>query len=210
MIELIPLFIAVFLSEVFPGPNTIAVAASSLGSGRRGGLATAMGIATGVFIWAIAFTFGIAALFQIYPQAVTFMKLIGGAYLVFMAINAVRSLIVGAKEEIKAGGKSVSIFAAYKLGLYVVLTNPKTVLMWVAISTYLAATGTSSLQFLIIGFCIALLAVVIYGTYAILFSTGFAMRAHKRFFRIIEGVFGAVFGLFGAKLLIDGFKELRT
>ncbi|MBB4018401.1 threonine/homoserine/homoserine lactone efflux protein [Chelatococcus caeni] len=51
---------------------------------------------------------------------------------------------------------------------------------------------------------------LVYGTYAVLFSTGVAVRAYQRFFRAIEGAFGAVFGAVGAHLLADGVRELRA
>jgi hypothetical protein len=51
---------------------------------------------------------------------------------------------------------------------------------------------------------------LIYGAYALIFSTGVVMRVYARFFRAIEGGFGAIFGAIGAKLFIDGVRELRV
>ena len=56
----------------------------------------------------------------------------------------------------------------------------------------------------------AMSAMMIYGTYAVLFSTGVAVRAYQRFFRTIDGLFGAVFGVIGGRLLIDGLRDLRN
>ena len=51
---------------------------------------------------------------------------------------------------------------------------------------------------------------LVYGSYALLFSTGLAARTYGRFQRWIEGLFGAVFGALGGKLVADGIAELRA
>jgi threonine/homoserine/homoserine lactone efflux protein len=75
---------------------------------------------------------------------------------------------------------------------------------------YLASSGLSSLHFLFIDVGASLSALLIYGAYALIFSTGVVMRVYARFFRAIEGGFGAIFGAIGAKLFIDGVRELRV
>jgi threonine/homoserine/homoserine lactone efflux protein len=75
---------------------------------------------------------------------------------------------------------------------------------------YLASSGFSSLQFMLIDVGASLSALLIYGAYALIFSTGLVMRVYARFFRVIEGGFGAIFGAIGAKLLVDGVRELKA
>ena len=78
--------------------------------------------------------------------------------------------------------------------------------MWVAVSMFLATTHGAHAALVLIGGMAAISAMVIYGTYAVLFSTGVAVRAYQRFFRTINGLFGAVFGVIGGRLLIDGLR----
>lgn len=210
MIGIAGVFLGVFLAQVSPGPNMMAVASAALGTGRRAGLATAAGIATGVFVWAILFAFGVGALLQAFPETVTAMKFIGGGYLLFLGVRALRSAFRPAAAMPAAGGGALRVRAAYRLGLAVVMTNPKAALMWVAIAMFLASSGLSAAHFLFIGAGASVSAMLIYGTYAVLFSTGIAMRTYQRFFRAIEAAFGVVFGAVGARLLADGVRELRT
>jgi threonine/homoserine/homoserine lactone efflux protein len=49
MIEFLPLVLGVVLAQVSPGPNMMAVSSIALGAGRRAGLLTAAGVASGVF-----------------------------------------------------------------------------------------------------------------------------------------------------------------
>jgi len=210
MLEFLPLIFGVFLAQISPGPNMMAVSSIALGSGRKAGVLTAAGVATGVLVWAVLFTFGIGAFFEAFPGTVTAMKLLGGGYLVFLAIRALRSAWRGSTAASNDTRLRTSGAQAFRTGLLVVLTNPKAALMWIAVSIFLAAAHSSSTQFLVIGFCMSLSAMAIYGTYALLFSTGAAMRAYGRLSRSIEATLGLVFGALGAKLIADGIRELRT
>lgn len=56
-----------------------------------------------------------------------------------------------------------------------------------------------------IGFVSALL---VYGTYGLLLSSGLAKRTYERFARGIEALFGSAFGAIGGKLVADGIGEI--
>jgi threonine/homoserine/homoserine lactone efflux protein len=210
MIGIVGLFVGVLLAQVSPGPNMMAVASASLGTDRRSGIATAAGVASGVFIWAILFALGIGAILETFPQTVTAMKLIGGGYLLYLGFRALRSAFRPSASMQTAPGIAVSPVAAYRLGLVVVMTNPKAALMWVAIAMFMASTGLSSMHFLLIGIATSASAMLVYGTYAVLFSTGIAVRTYRRFFRAIEAIFGTMFGAVGGRLVVDGVRELRS
>lgn len=210
MIELLPLFVGVLLAQAAPGPNLMAVASIALGSGRRAGMATAAGVATGVFIWAILSVFGISALFDTVPQAIIVMKLAGGSYLIYLGLKALAAAWRGAKGSLDKTRADIAPLAAWRLGMLVVLTNPKAAMMWVAVSSFLASTQMSNMQFLLTGLCISLSAMAIYGTYAALFSTGFAIKTYAKFSRMFEAGFGLIFGAAGAKLFADGLSAMRS
>ena len=210
MLEFLPLIVGVFLAQVTPGPNMMAVSSVSLGSGRRAGVLTAAGVASGVFVWAVLFTLGVGAVFDTFPQAITAMKLLGGGYLLFLGLRAIRAARRGAKAGGNGAVMRTTAPRAFATGFLVVLTNPKAALMWVAVSIFLASANLTNTQFLIIGFCISLSAMAIYGTYALAFSTGVATRAYGRLVHAAEATFGLVFGALGARLIADGLKELRS
>lgn len=206
MLELIPLFIGVFLAQVSPGPNLLATASAALAGGRRDGLSTAAGIATGVFVWAILFSLGIGALIAAFPDLLTAMKLVGGTYLILLGARALRTALTLRAWAAPAPRLRHRPFLT---GLAVVLTNPKAAMMWVAVSMFLAGSGVSGLAVLPVGVGVALSALIVYSGYALLFSTGFATRGYARVFRPVEAAFAAVFGAIGARLALDGLRELR-
>jgi threonine/homoserine/homoserine lactone efflux protein len=209
VIEIVTVFLGICLAQASPGPNMMAVASAALGADRRSGIATAMGIAIGVFCWALLFSLGIGTLLTAFPQTLTAMKFLGGAYLLYLGFKSLRAAARASPLSGSARPEPMAVAAALRRGLLVVMTNPKAALMWVAITMFLASTHLTTAQFLLIGASASASAMAIYGTYAVLFSSGVAVRAYTRFFRAIEGTFGALFGAIGAKLVLDGIRSVR-
>lgn len=210
MIEALTVLAGVFLAQVSPGPNMVAVASAAFGSGRKASMLTAMGIATGVFVWSILFLFGIGAVLAAYPVLLTAMKLIGGSYLVYLGVRSGLSALRPRGTQGAIEGTDMRGRRAYGRGLIVVMTNPKAMMMWVAVSMYLAASGFGTWQFLAMGCAVALSAFAVYGTYAMLFSTGVAVRGYRRVFRLVDGAFGAVFAALGGRLIMDALRTIRA
>jgi len=199
----------VMAAQASPGPNLIAVASTSLAQGRKAGLHVVAGISSGMLVWSLATAFGLATVLELFPGSLTAMQIIGGAYLLWLACKGIRSAIENEPGSIKASREPLSHRQAYVRGFLVLLTNPKAVMMWAAVATFLFGAGLSSAQVFAFGPIGALTGLVIYGFYAVLFSTDIASRVYGRFARWIEAAFGAVFGLLGGKLVFDGIRELR-
>ncbi|MBZ8133940.1 LysE family translocator [Afifella sp. IM 167] len=200
----------VLFAQAAPGPNMLAVAGVALGQGRRAALLTVLGVASGVLLWSAAVAFGLAAVLALYPAFLTAMKVVGGSYLLYLGIKALRAAFTGAAGSVRVQAVRLDAGAAWRRGFLVVLTNPKAALMWIAVGTFLFGSGLTPLQVLGFGPLAFVTAALIYGAYAFLFSTGPALRGYARFARVIEGLFGSIFGLLGGRLLLDGIKELRS
>lgn len=200
--------VGVALGQVAPGPNLLAVAGVALGQGRRPAVFVAFGVATAIFLWVTITAFGLATLIALYPGLLTAMKLLGGGYLCFLAAKSLLAAWRGGDPAFQASRAALTPVAAWRRGLLVNITNPKSALLWVSVATFLYGSGLSAAQ--VIGFAPVgfLSAFAIYGTYGLLFSSGLAQRAYARFARGIEALFGAAFGAIGGKLLSDGLREL--
>ncbi|UXN72252.1 LysE family transporter [Devosia sp. A8/3-2] len=145
------------------------------------------GIATGCSARALLTALGLGALFAAYPMLLTVLKFAGGFYLLYLGIRALWSMRKGRGLVIAAGTGRLSDLAAWRRGFVVVMTNPKAALMWSAIATFLLGAGLSRWEVLAFGPIVAITALTIYGTYALLFSTGMATSVYDRFARIIRG-----------------------
>lgn len=197
------------LAQASPGPNMMAVAGAALSRGRRAALFVVLGIASGSLVWAAATAAGLAALLAAVPALLTVLKFAGGLYLLYIAVRgAILAFRGEASIRATVGAEGLSDLAAWRRGVFVVLTNPKSALMWSAIASFLYGVGFGGVEVLLFGpftFCSASL---IYGTYGLLFSSGLAMSAYARFARWFEAAFAAVFGTLGAILLLDGIREI--
>jgi threonine/homoserine/homoserine lactone efflux protein len=136
------------------------------------------------------------------------MKLLGGGYLCFLALKALVAAWRGGDPSFRANRADWTPANAWRRGLLVNLTNPKSALMWSAVATFLYGNGLTApevLAFAPLGFASSL---IVYGTYGALFSSGVAKRAYARFARGIEAMFGLAFGALGGKLVADAVGEI--
>lgn len=201
--------LGVMAAQASPGPNLVAVASVSLAQGRKVGLFVVAGISSGMFVWSLATAFGLATVLELFPWSLTAMRIIGGGYLLWLAIKGLKAALSNKPGAINPASRKLNNTQAWTRGFLVLLTNPKAVMMWAAVATFLFGAGLSPSEVFMFGPIGAITGFLIYGTYAFLFSTGFAMRSYDRFARWIEFLFSACFGALGGKLMIDGLGELR-
>lgn len=112
-----------------PGPDTALTIRAAIAGGLRCGSFTALGVATGLSVWAIAAAAGITALLVASEPLFVALKLIGAAYLVYLGVispwSAFRAGGWKAMVEAGASRRRVGAFAAYRTGLLSNLSNPK-------------------------------------------------------------------------------------
>ena len=83
---------------VTPGPDTALTIRNALFGGRRGGILTAAGVATGQATWAIAASTGVAALLRASAPAFLAIKLAGAAYLVYLGMHSLVRALRGRED----------------------------------------------------------------------------------------------------------------
>ena len=130
------------LGACSPGPDFLLVARSSLSHGRRSGLATACGLATGILTHSTYCILGLALLLANSPQALHVMQWGGAIYLAYLGIKCLRS--GGNQVSLKATGapSSSSLGADFARGLACNLLNPKATLFILSIFTQFVDPGT--------------------------------------------------------------------
>lgn len=126
----------ILLAAMSPGPDFVIMLRSVLAGGRRGGMACAAGIASGVLVWAVVTSVGVAGLLAASAVAFTVVKLVGAAYLVLLGVQALLAARRGGYEQAKepeAGQARRSAFVAYRQGLVTNLLNPKVAVFFLAL-----------------------------------------------------------------------------
>ncbi len=119
-----------FAMALSPGPNLMYLASRAICQGRQAGFASLAGVCTGMLLYVVATALGLSAIFQAVPVAYDLVRLLGVAYLVWLAIKAFRA-------PSKALGTSIlapDAFAVlFRRGLWTCLLNPKLVLTYGAL-----------------------------------------------------------------------------
>lgn len=198
----------IVLGQLAPGPNMLAVIAAAIGQGRRQAIIMAAGVATVTLVWAVTAALGLSGLLAIFPASMATMKLVGGTYLLFLAAKAFLNARRSGAIAIRAEAGQWSAAEAWRRGVLVNLANPKSALMWGAVTTFFLGSGLSMLQVLAFAPLGAMSAFLIFSGYAALFSTAAVQSAYARAFRVFQCLFGAVFGAVGVELVWDGAKEV--
>lgn len=125
----------VVLGAMSPGPDLAVVVRRAAVSGRRHGIAAAAGVAAGVFVWLAVATTGVAALLATSATAFSVVKVLGAAYLTFLAVKAFRSALRagGPADEERAELHTRGWRASVAEGFLTNLLNPKAGLFFIAL-----------------------------------------------------------------------------
>ena len=192
-----------FVGAASPGPSNIAIMGTAMRDGRLPALALAAGVVSGSFCWAILAASGLSALLIAYADALLVIKIMGGTYLLYLAYQAGRSALAPdndvtakARPHPRSGYQRL-----YRRGLLMHIGNPKAVLSWMAVmSLGLDQDASGGALPAIIGGC-ALLGIIIFGGYALLFSAAPMAALYIRLRRRIEAALAALFTFAGFRLL---------
>jgi len=199
--QIVLVYSFVLLGLASPGPNILSIVATSMSAGRRAGVAMALGISAGSFIWACLTAVGLTALIAAYASIMLAIKIAGGLYLLWLALKAFRASLNPLPIAVWDGPATASIGRFFGRGLLVQLTNPKAALTWiVTISLGMDATAPLGVVVVIIVGA-TILSVAAHLLYALAFSTGRVVAIYGRARRGIEFFIGTFFTLAGMKLL---------
>lgn len=114
---------------IVPGPAVAYIVTQSIDQGRRAGLVSALGVATGGLVHVTAATVGLSALIASSAEAFTVVKLVGAAYLIVVGI---RRILSGDAEETERRALRAPLRRVYRQGVIVNVLNPKTALFFLA------------------------------------------------------------------------------
>lgn len=129
--SLLAVAFAGFVLSATPGPSMLYVLSRSVGQSRGAGLASALGLALGGMILAVATALGLAAVFAQFDWLVTVLRYAGSAYLVWLGLDMIRNAHSNAQVTLAA--QRVSHSSLSKIiwqGVVVEVLNPKTVLFF--------------------------------------------------------------------------------
>jgi threonine/homoserine/homoserine lactone efflux protein len=129
--QLISFLLAAILITATPGPDNLMVLGMGMSKGKRQGVAFGLGCAAGCLSHTLLAVLGVSALVAASPFAFTALKWIGGGYLVWLGVKALRHAGQGAKLSGIALGQESTRTLFFK-GMFANAINPKVVLFFLS------------------------------------------------------------------------------
>ena len=186
-----------------PGPAVAMLLGIGLGQGRAPALVAATGIATGSVILNLGTLVGIGVILAEAAWAMSAIRLIGAAYLAWLAYGAFRKAASATPPPVAFAVAPAPAWRHFAAGFALQVTNPKAIVFWLAINavgaTHGGGWGVITL-FVAGAWCISF---GCHGAWALLLSSAPIRAAYARARRWIEGALGAFFALFAFKLATE-------
>lgn len=145
--------------NVTPGPDMMLCLAQGMRSGRIAAWSASAGVSAGALVHVTVAGLGLGAVVAAVPQAFMVIRWIGVAYLVYLAVQAVRG------GALRTDAKGMSTARAFRAGLFTNLSNLKVIWFVLAFIPQFVVpeAGPVFLQFLAFGAMIALGGFVVNG-----------------------------------------------
>jgi len=192
---------------VTPGPDTALTIRNTLSGGRRGGLGTALGVATGQAIWTAAASGGVLALLVASAAAFAALRLAGAAYLVWLGAQtmwtALRAGGLTRRADDLGPRPPLAPRAAFRQGVLSNLGNPKMAVFFTSLlPQFTPAGGASFSALLALGLLFCAMTLVWLAGYAVLVARAGEVLGRPRIRRALDGVTGAVLVALGLRLAL--------
>lgn len=146
------LFLAAgILLNLTPGPDTVYILGRSIAQGREAGIASALGISVGSIFHTCAAALGLSAILATSALAFGTIKLLGGAYLIFLGLKMI--LERRGQLSLPSNFHRRTTTAAFRQGVLTNVLNPKVALFFLAFLPQFIdpASGTKVFAFLFLG-----------------------------------------------------------
>lgn len=198
--------LAALLLSLAPGPDMLFIVANGVTGGRRAGVVAAVGMSTGLAVHTLAATFGLSALLLAAPAVLDTVRIVGAAFLVYLAISTWRASRSYTDPQPPRVGRSIR--RVYVLAVLTNLANPKIVLFYLAFLPQFLTTGAGSLpvwaQFLVLGATFIVVGLLVDATTGLVAGTMSDLLLRRRAVRRwLDRTASAIFGGLAVRLALD-------
>ena len=116
-----------------PGPSVLFVIARAIAWGRKVAVITVAGNVTGAFVLSSLVAFGLGPILQRSELAFMAVQWLGGLYLVYLGIDAIRKRKMHAADMTNQGPVEPTVFHSIRDGFMVGVLNPKGLVFYAAV-----------------------------------------------------------------------------
>jgi len=200
---------AISLGAMSPGPSFIMVARTALAVSRKDGVAAALGMGVGGVVFAVAALLGLQVVLSAVPSLYAFVKLLGGAYLLYLGYLIWR----GAGDHLSLPGtetesnKKSAFRRSFLLGLGTQVSNPKTAVVYASIFVSLLPRELPASMTVALPLLIFAIETGWYSIVALALSAPSPRATYLRSKSTLDRVAGGVMAALGVKLIV-GARQL--
>jgi threonine/homoserine/homoserine lactone efflux protein len=159
---MLPFLFASIALTLSPGPDILYVLTQSISNGKKFGIATSAGLVSGILVHTTLIALGISALIMQLEWLFTFIKILGAAYLFWIAFQVYKApASIALSKEVQHQKSLISLF---KQGFIMNVLNPKVTLFFLAFFPGFIdeKLGNVTQQIYVLGFLFMLQAFIIF------------------------------------------------
>lgn len=204
--QLLPFLLTAVLLTATPGPDNLMVLGVGASKGRRLGMAFGLGCAAGCLSHTLLAALGVSAVLAASPMAFTALRVVGGAYLVWLGIGALRSRGGVGAPVASADAAADSAARQFAKGVLANAINPKVVLFFLSFlpQFVVPAQGEVPLQMAVLGGVFTLQAAALFGALGwFAGSIGQWLQRRPRAGLWLDRVSGVVFVGLGVRMALS-------
>lgn len=159
--SILPFLLSSIALTISPGPDILYVLTQSISNGKKYGIATALGLVSGILVHTTLIALGVSALIKQSELVFTVIKILGACYLLWIAYQVYK---VPASISLTKVGTQKSARALVKQGFIMNVLNPKVTLFFLAFFPGFIdeSLGNVTQQIYLLGFLFMLQALLIF------------------------------------------------
>ncbi|MBX4958995.1 LysE family translocator [Rhizobium lentis] len=201
----ISIMAALVVGAMSPGPSFVVVSRIAISRSRLDGFAAALGMGAGGVIFAVLALAGLTALLSQFQWLYVLLKIAGGAYLFYIAVNIWR----GAAEPLEVSDEVNDRRApmrSFMTALLTQLSNPKTIIVYASLFAALLPRTVPLDLIIALPFGVFAVEAGWYSIVALAFSARHPRRLYLHAKTWIDRTAGAVMGGLGLRLILSGLS----
>jgi threonine/homoserine/homoserine lactone efflux protein len=195
------------LLALAPGPDTALVTRNALVGGRSAGMFTILGIGSGLVVWTVAASVGIAALLRASEPAFVAVKVVGSAYLVFLGVQALWGAFRGLGPRARLpspGTKRIPSRLAFRQGAVCNLGNPKIAIFFTSfLPQFARGDHPSFAALLLLALAFSAIGLAWLSVYNVVLAKAGDFLRRPTVRRVVEGLTGTALVGFGITVAVE-------
>ena len=189
---------------VSPGPNFLIVSRLALSRSRLSAIGATFGITIGSLIYAALTMFGLSVLILQFAWLGDTIRIVGGAYLVWLGIQAWRAQPYDLQPaEAGTGQGGPSLLHGLRVGFLTEITNPKGIAFFLGLFAAAVPAATPLWAKLAILSAGGVIEVAWYTAVSFALSSGPMRAGYQRVRRTVDRVLGTLLIALGLKVALD-------